>query len=264
MLVNLIRNHLDPWLARPDPGAPMLRQVQDLAIPGPAGALAARLYRPPIADGLLVFLHGGGLVSSSLATHDGVCRRLAAGADLDVLAVDYRLAPENPYPAAHDDAEAAVAFAAATLRPRRLLAGGDSAGGLLAVDAARRSARAGRVLDGLALFYPLLALDPVEDDPRLFRRSRAWMRRQYAGELNSLADDLAFPRFADLPPTFIASGGRDPTRLDARRLIAAAPGITHHLEPAATHGFLNLAAVSRRAAAQSDRAIAALKAAFAP
>ena len=264
MLVNLIRNRLDPWLARPDPGAPVLRQVQDLAVPGPAGPLAARLYRAPVANGLLVFLHGGGLVSSSLATHDGVCRRLAAGADLDVLAVDYRLAPEHPYPAAHDDAEAAVFFAATTLRPRRLLAGGDSAGGLLAVDAARRSARAGRVLDGLALFYPLLALDPVEDDPRLFRRSRAWMRRQYAGELNSLADDLAFPRVADLPPTFIASGGRDPTRLDARRLIAAAPGITHHLEPAATHGFLNLAAVSRRAAAQSDRAIAALKAAFAP
>jgi len=264
VLINLIRNRLDPWLARPDPGAPVLRQVQDLAIPGPAGPLAARLYHAPVAEGLLVVLHGGGLVSSSLATHDGVCRRLAAGADLDVLAVDYRLAPEHPYPAAHDDAEAAVVFAATTLRPRRLLAGGDSAGGLLAVAAARRSARAGRPLDGLALFYPLLALDPVEDDPRLFRRSRAWMRRQYAHGLTALDEDLAFPLADDLPQTFIASGGRDPTRLDARRLIAAAPGITHHLEPAATHGFLNLAAASRRAAAQSDRAIAALKAAFAP
>ncbi|WGM37567.1 alpha/beta hydrolase fold domain-containing protein [Caulobacter sp. NIBR1757] len=265
MLVNLIRNRLDPWLARPDPGAPELAEVRDLAIPTSAHAIPARLYRAADTGGdLLVFFHGGGLVSSNLETHDGVCRRLAAGSGLDVLAIDYRRAPEQPYPAAHDDAEAGVVFAAETLGPRRLLAGGDSAGGLLAVAAARRSARADRPLDGLALFYPLLALDPVEDDPRLFRRGRAWMRRQYAPGLEGRADDLAFPGAADLPPTFIASGGRDPTRLDARRLIAAGAPISHHLEPGATHGFLNLAAVSRRARAQSGRAIAALRAAFTP
>ncbi|MDB5470703.1 MAG: Alpha/beta hydrolase fold-3 [Caulobacter sp.] len=264
MLVQLIRNRLDPWLARPDSRAPALAKVRDLTIPAPHAPIGARLYRSGLAPGdLLVFFHGGGLVSSSLATHDGVCRRLAAGSGLDVLAIDYRLAPEHRYPAAHDDAETALAYAAETLRPGRLLAGGDSAGGLLAVAAARRRARAGQALDGLALFYPLLALDPVKGDPRLFRRSRAWMRRQYAHGLDGLADDLAFPA-ADLPPTFIASGGRDPTRLDANRLIAAGAAVTHHLEPAATHGFLNLAGVSLRAREQSDRAIAALRAAFAP
>ncbi|MDO9338421.1 MAG: alpha/beta hydrolase fold domain-containing protein [Caulobacter sp.] len=264
MLIQLIRNRLDPWLARPDRGAPALAEVRDLAIETRGGTLPARLYSNEVQDrgDLLVFLHGGGLVSSSLATHDSVCRRLAGGSGFDVLAIDYRLAPEHPYPAAHDDTEAALAFAAETFAPRRLLAGGDSAGGLLAVAAARRRAAAGQPLDGLALFYPVLALDPVADDPRLFRRSRAWMRRQYAANLEGPVDDLAFPLAAGLPPTFIASGGRDPTRLDAERLIAAGAPVRHHSEPRATHGFLNLAAVSSRAAAQADRAIAALKAAF--
>jgi acetyl esterase len=263
MLVGLIRNRLDPWLARPDPGAPAPHAVEDLTIAADARDIAARLYRAgPDPGDLLVFFHGGGLVSSSLATHDAVCRRLACGASFDVLSVGYRLAPEHRYPAAHDDAQAALAFAAERLAPRRLLAGGDSAGGLLAVGAARRQAAAGRPLDGLALFYPLLALDPVADDPRLFRRSRAWMRRQYTDRAPGETPDLAFPDAADLPPTFIASGGRDPTRLDAKRLAGGT--VTHHLEPEATHGFLNLAGVSGRARAQSDRAIAALRAAFSP
>jgi acetyl esterase len=265
MLVGLIRKRLDPWLARPDPTAPAPHAVDDLTIATDTHALAARHYRVSAGAGdLLVFFHGGGLVSSSLETHDAACRRLACGCGFDVLSIDYRLAPEHPYPAAHDDAEAALAFAAETLRPRRLLAGGDSAGGLLAVASAHRRAGAGRPLDGLALFYPLLALDPVAGDPHLFRRSRAWMRRQYTDGAHSEAADLAFPDAVALPPTFIASGGRDPVRLDARRLIAAGAPVTHHLEPAATHGFLNLASISATARAQSDRAIAALRAAFAP
>jgi acetyl esterase len=261
MLVGLIRRRLDPWLARPDATAPAPHAVDDLSIATGDRAIAARLYRvSPEAGDLLVFFHGGGLVSSSLATHDAACRRLAGGSGFDVLSVDYRLAPEHRYPAAHDDAEAALAFAAQTLNPRRLLAGGDSAGGLLAVAAARRRADAGAPLDGLALFYPLLALDPVADDPRLFRRSRAWMRRQYTDRPPGETAELAFPDAAALPPTFIASGGRDPVRLDAKRLVGGA--VTHHLEPRATHGFLNLASVSARARAQSDRAIAALRATF--
>lgn len=263
MLVGLIRGRLDPWLARPDATAPAPHAIDDLSIDAETRRIAARLYRASSEAGdLLVFFHGGGLVSSSLATHDAVCRRLACGSGFDVLSVEYRLAPEHPYPAAHDDAEAALAFAAGTLAPRRLLAGGDSAGGLLAVGAARRRAAAGRSLDGLALFYPLLALDPVADDPRLFRRSRAWMRRQYTERPHGETPDLAFPNAATLPPTFIASGGRDPVRLDAKRLAGAS--VTHHFEPGATHGFLNLASVSARARAQSDRAIAALRATFAP
>ncbi|MCE3288262.1 MAG: Alpha/beta hydrolase fold-3 domain protein [Caulobacter sp.] len=262
MLVGLIRKRLDPWLARPDATAPAPHAVEDLVIPAATHAIAARLYRAgaEVSD-LLVFFHGGGLVSSSLATHDAVCRRLACGTGFDVLGVDYRLAPEHRYPAAHDDAETALAFAQ-TLGAQRLLAGGDSAGGLLAVGAAVRRAAAGRPLDGLALFYPLLALDPVADDPRLFRRSRAWMRRQYTDRAHGETPDLAFPNAAALPPTFIASGGRDPVRLDAKRLVGGP--VTHHLEPQATHGFLNLAGVSLRARGQSDRAIAALRAAFAP
>lgn len=262
MLVRLIRERLDPWLARPDPTAPALHAVSDHL----AGSVPVRLYRPgPEARDLLVFLHGGGLVSSSLATHDGVCRRLAAGTGFNLLAVDYRLAPEATYPAAHDDAHAAIAWAAGgglPFAPRRMLAGGDSAGGLLALGAALRRAREGAALDGLALFYPLLALDPVETDPALFRIARRWMRRTYVGR--GEAEELAFPApEAALPRTFIASGGRDPTRLDAKRLVASSPAVVEHVEPRATHGFLNLAAVSPLAREQADRTIAALRAAFA-
>ncbi|HYE46024.1 MAG TPA: alpha/beta hydrolase fold domain-containing protein [Caulobacter sp.] len=270
MLVGLIRRRLDPWLARPDPSAPQLHSVEDLNLPGADGPLAARLYRSSAeAADLLVFLHGGGLVSSGLATHDAACRRLAEGSGFAVLAVDYRRAPEARYPAAHDDAEAALAWAATSgaLRfvPRRLLAGGDSAGGLLAATVALRRARAGRPLDGLALFYPLLALDPTPDDPPLFRISRAWMRRLYVGDGPADPRDLTLlnPETAELPPTFIASGGRDPTRLDAKRLCRRLPEVAHHLEPRATHGFLNLAGVSDRAREQTERSVAALRAAFA-
>jgi acetyl esterase len=267
VLVRLIRERLDPWLAQPDPTAPVLHEISDHLAPSAAGPVPVRLYRPSAqAEDLLVFLHGGGLVSSSLATHDAVCRRLAAGTGFNLLAVDYRLAPEAPYPAAHDDAFAAVAWSAQAgalpFTPRRLLAGGDSAGGLLAVAAALRRAREGSPLDGLALFYPLLALDPVEADPALFRLARRWMRRAYvgageAGDLSLPSDDAALPR------TFIASGGRDPTRLDAKRLIGRIPAVVEHLEPRATHGFLNLAGVSTSARAQTERSVAALRDAFA-
>lgn len=265
MLVKLIRDRLDPWLAQPDPGAPDLFEISDHR----AGSVPVRLYRPDAeALDLIVFLHGGGLVSSSLATHDAACRRLAASSGFNILAVDYRLAPEAPYPAAHHDAERALAWAATTealsFKPRRLLAGGDSAGGLLAVAAALRRAHVGSPVDGLALFYPLLALDPVEHDPPLFAVTRRWLRRVYVGDGVADPRDLTLlsTQAPVLPRTFIASGGRDPTRLDAKRLCRRLPEVVHHIEPRATHGFLNLAAVSDRARAQSERSAAALREAF--
>ncbi len=113
--------------------------VEDLTVAG----RPARLYRPE-GDGprpTMVFLHGGGFVLGDLDTHDQICRRICSGADTVVLAVDYRLAPESPYPAAVDDALAAVQWAAehqAELGGGDLLAvGGDSAGGNLSAVAAQ-------------------------------------------------------------------------------------------------------------------------------
>lgn len=272
MLVGLIRGLLDPFLAKPDPGLPPGLPPLDMLVPGP-GQMTPSRYFPADDDRLLIYFHGGGLVSSSLDTHDGVCRRLRAGWGLNVLAIDYRRAPEARWPAAHDDAEAAVAAMGQGLdhapRSRRLYLGGDSAGALLAVAAAQRQARAGRrPVDGLALFYPLLSLMPRPDDPAPLRASKAWIRRQYLPEGHAGDPVDLDPLGADpwAPPMLIATGGRDPTRHEVKRLRREAPGlnITEHHEPLAGHGFLNLAGVSAPARQQTDRTIAALKAAFPP
>ncbi|HMI81640.1 MAG TPA: alpha/beta hydrolase, partial [Solirubrobacterales bacterium] len=96
------------------PPLPMAR-IEDLTIPGPAGSIGARLYVPPgLPAGpapLLVYYHGGGWVIGDLETHDGPCRFLAAHAGTAVLSIDYRLAPEHPFPAAVEDSWAAYAWA---------------------------------------------------------------------------------------------------------------------------------------------------------
>ncbi len=117
-------------------------EVRDLAVPGPGGTLPLRLYRgagTPDTGALpgLLYLHGGGWVLGNLDSHDGVCRRLANLAACRVIAVDYRLAPEHPFPAAVEDASAALAWAAANaaalgIDPACIAVGGDSAGGNLA------------------------------------------------------------------------------------------------------------------------------------
>lgn len=124
------------------PRAPLAR-VEPLSIPGPAGTLPARLYvdRPRDAQGapppVLLYFHGGGFVIGSLETHDSLCRQLALRSGAAVIALDYRLAPEHPFPAAVDDCWAALRWVAGHaaglgLDGRRLAVGGDSAGGTLA------------------------------------------------------------------------------------------------------------------------------------
>ncbi len=145
---------------------PPLAAVEALSIPGPVGLLACRLYRPALASSLpaLVYFHGGGWVVGSLDTHDRIMRLLAEKSGAIVLGVDYRLAPEHKFPAAHDDALAALRQ---TLRhgrewgidTARLAVGGDSAGANLALaaclgaDAAERAA-----LRLLLLFYGCFGL----------------------------------------------------------------------------------------------------------
>ena len=128
------------------PRAPLPR-IENLAIPGPAGDIAVRLYAPVTredaaardARGLpvLLYFHGGGFVIGSLETHDSLCRQLALRSGAAVVAVDYRLAPDHPFPAAVDDCWAALAWLAQAapslgLDRARIAVGGDSAGGTLA------------------------------------------------------------------------------------------------------------------------------------
>lgn len=122
------------------PRAPLTR-IENLRIPGPAGEIAARLYAPAGREAgilpVLLYFHGGGFVIGNLETHDSLCRQLALRSGAAVLALDYRLAPEHPFPAAVDDCWAALRWLMSAapslgLDPARIAVGGDSAGGTLA------------------------------------------------------------------------------------------------------------------------------------
>ncbi len=142
----------------PVPGPPEeVGRVVNEACPGPAGELPLRRYEPAdTALGTLVFFHGGGWVTGNLDTHDALCRRICREAEARVVAVDYRLAPEHPFPAAADDAFAALAWAAGRFRGAPLGVIGDSAGGNLAAAATLRARDHGLPpLHAQVLIYPI-------------------------------------------------------------------------------------------------------------
>lgn len=147
------------WMQNRNP--PSVGATVDRTVPGPAGELDARLYLPD-ADGpfpTVVFFHGGGFVLGSIDTHDWLCRHLTRESSCAVLSVDYRLAPEHPFPTAVEDAYAAVGWAAAhpdaVNGTGKIAVAGDSAGGTLAAVAALMAAeRDGPEIAYQALCYP--------------------------------------------------------------------------------------------------------------
>ena len=149
-----------------DVDPPPVARVEEHAIPGPAGDIPLRCYYPPAdaaTPGALLYFHGGGFVIGDLDTHDTVCRGLCVGADVMVVSVDYRLAPEHPYPAAVDDALAAWGWLKDNAQAigadgRRLAVGGDSAGGTLAAVIAQTARDEGVALRAQILNYPVADL----------------------------------------------------------------------------------------------------------
>jgi acetyl esterase len=247
------------------PHGPQLPFVRNLVI----GDLPARLYRPsPSPRPLVIYLHGGGFVRGSLTSHDAICRQLARTADVAVLALDYRLAPEHPGPAAVDDATLAFASAAENLS---LLGGdpqwgiglaGDSAGGALAVLAAIRLRDAGTPAASLLLAYPnadmTLSEPSVEGEGHgwgLEADDLRWFVEQWAPDPARRTDPEVSPVHADLsglPPAVIATAGHDPLRDEGQTLAGAlrAGGaeVRHWPHPGLVHGFLGLGHVSPAAA----------------
>ena len=260
-----VRSAMAAPRSRLDRGAPAM-ETRELTIPTAAGPLRARLYRPASAVAAgpgLVFFHGGGFVICDIETHDALCRRLADAAGVRILSVDYRLAPEAPFPAQLEDAEAALRWAMAEapslqIDPARLLVGGDSAGGYLSVALATKlnTERPGAVA-GQVLLYPLLALDDAAWATSLSTHSRivgrvtlGYIRHQL--HLETVPTSLAEGDLAPLPPTLIVVGGHlDPCRPEGRRLAArlreAKMPVTLLEYPRLPHGFASLTHLSAAA-----------------
>ncbi|WP_197376858.1 alpha/beta hydrolase [Mycolicibacterium baixiangningiae] len=261
-------------------------RTQDRRIPGPAGDIPIRVYRPdPDADTdeapppVVVFFHGGGFAMGDLDTHDGECRRHAAAAGAVVVAVDYRLAPEHPYPAAVEDAWAALTWVAGhgadlAADTSRLAVAGDSAGGnLAAVMTQRARERGGPPIVFQLLWYPVtmqdLSLPSVAENahaPILDRAAMVGLSRWYAGELTETVPELAPGRatdFAGLPPAYIAVAGHDPLRDDGilygELLTAAGVSVELHNAETLVHGYLGYAGVVPEATAAAERGLAALQ-----
>jgi acetyl esterase len=246
-----------------------LEEVRHLDLPGARASLAARLYVPDATrdqDALLVYFHGGGFVVGDLDTHDNACRFLARSSGVRVVAVDYRLAPEAPFPAPLEDAVAAfraVAEQAQELggHPTRVGVAGDSAGGNLAVGVARHCLAQGGLAPAFQLlFYPWLDLADKRPSYGLFGEGfyltepdLDWYSAQYLPEPDAAQDPRCSPLRADdlggLPPAYIATAGFDPLRDDgeeyAARLQAAGVPVALRRHPGLIHGFLNTVSVGR-------------------
>jgi len=265
------------------PAIPMAR-VEQVEIPSPAGTMAARLYVPGVPGDdpppLLVYFHGGGWVIGDLETHDSPCRFLAANAGVRVLAVDYRLAPEHPFPAAAEDAFAAYSWVSAgaarfEVDAGRIAVGGDSAGGNLAAVACLAARDAGVPLPAMQLLiYPvtetgreLPSRQTFREGFILTRRDMAYYEDRYLPPGTDRSDArvavLQAEDLSGLPPAYVATAGFDPLRDEgdayAERLREAGVPVTLHRHPGLVHTFINLTAVSPSARAAMHQVCGALR-----
>jgi acetyl esterase len=265
---------------------PLVAEVSDRTIPGPAGEIRVRVYTPAGTPPfpLLVYYHGGGWVIGSLDTHDGTCRSLANQAGCMVVSVDYRLAPEHKFPAAAEDAHAAAAWVAAhaaALRgdPARLAVGGDSAGGNLAAAAALMARdRGGPPMVFQLLVYPVT--DARRDTPSYRQNADGyfltadmmeWFWNHYLARPGDGDEAYASPlRAADLsglPPALVITAELDPLRDEgeayAKRLEEAGVPARISRYDGMIHGFFGMGSVLDRAVAAMAEAGATLKLAFA-
>jgi acetyl esterase len=269
------------------PDLPQVYQVKEFEVPGPDCAIPIRLYRgaaTPVSGVLpaLVFYHGGGWVVGNLDTHDWICRSIANKAECAVVSVDYRLAPEHHFPAAYDDALAAMHWVIAhaeTLHidPTRISVGGDSAGGNLAAAAALtlRDEKGAAGLRSQILIYPSVDLSlsggyygRFTKDLILTDDSMRGFIEKYVPDAAQRKDWRASPLLAPslkgLPPALFILAGYDPLCAEgeayAARLEKEGVAATIKRFPGQMHGFLSNARLLPKANEAIDAIAAALKA----
>jgi acetyl esterase len=237
--------------------------VRDLEIAGATGPLRARHYAPHGGSGpLTVYLHGGGFVIGDLDTHDEPCRILCRHAGVHVLSVEYRLAPEHPFPAAVEDAAAALGWAqtnAATLGAdsTRVSIGGDSAGANLSAVISRLTSGAKPPLAQLLIYPPTDGITPRRSYELfgegffLSRRDSAAFGRLYAGTVRGDGDarrsPLHAPDLSNLPPALVITAGFDLLRDEGEayaQALSSAGNVTRLQKyPSLGHGFIHLTGV---------------------
>lgn len=236
---------------------PAVDEVTDTTIPGPAGDIPVRIYRNEGATGLFVFYHGGGFCIGDLDTHDEVCRQLATQAACTVMAVDYRLAPEHPFPAAVDDSWAALQYADEHREDlggadAKIVVGGDSAGGNLSAVVALMSRDEGLDLAAQLLVYPGTRLD--DDSPSMHengtgyvleKETMDWFFESYAADSGDWrGSPINAESHAGLAPALVITAEFDPIRDQGRDYAAtmrdAGVDVTHTEYDGMVHIFFQL------------------------
>lgn len=257
-----------------------LASTEDLEVPGAARPLRARLYRPhaeaPVAT--LLFVHGGGFVVGDIDAYDLQARTIAERAGVAVLSTDYRLAPEDPFPAAVEDVLSVARWTLANAEslggdPARVAIGGDSAGGNLSAVTAQALRGEERSLAGQLLLYPVTdfeghhaSRDENANGPLLTTA----MMEEFDAHYSSAAPDRADPRLSPLlagdlsglPPAIVATAGYDPLRDEgdayAEALAAVGVPVKHVRYDALIHGFFGLGPLSAGCAEAIDEVCSAV------
>ncbi|MDS0299530.1 alpha/beta hydrolase [Halogeometricum sp. S1BR25-6] len=245
---------------------PEVGDVTDRTVPGPAGAIPVRVYRPRGGgpSPTVVFFHGGGFVLRSLESHDVLCRRLVRESDCTVVSVDYRLAPEHPFPAAVEDAYAATEWTAENAdrldSDGGLAVAGDSAGGTLAAVVSLMAAdRGGPDVDHQTLVYPAVGANERRESVErhagtvLSKEDLAWFRDCYfesdVDRRNPYADPMHARDCSGVAPATVVTAGFDPLRdggaAYAERLVSEGISVRFENYEDMVHGFATMYEVDR-------------------
>ena len=242
---------------------PDIAEVKDIQIPGAAGPMRVRIYNPDphssTPQPALIFIHGGGWCLNTVESHDSICRGLAKEANIVVLSLDYRLAPEHPFPAGLEDCYTAVQWISKNaqqlnLDSQKLALGGDSAGGnLTAATLLLTHERHGVPIAFQLLIYPAVHSQARNESRQKFSQGYAldrslsqWMYMSYVGSkdpANPLISPFLAKELSYMPPAYILTASHDPLRdegqMYAERLRKEGVRCTYKCYEGMLHGFFN-------------------------